>query len=80
MIFDAHYNNCVHFFQGDIFGRENAYDLDASHTFPAGKPIPVSGNTAAMLGEGGISWLSARFKVQYASLYVCRYLAHVLGG
>lgn len=28
-----------------------------------GKPTLVSGNTAAMLGEGGKSWLSSHFEV-----------------
>lgn len=50
-------------------GCEKTFELDASHAFPVGKPVPVSGNTAAMVGEGGVSWLSSRFKVR--CLHVC---------
>ena len=37
--------------------------MDAVHRFEAHKLTPVSGNTAAMLGDGGMSWLSPHFKV-----------------
>jgi len=41
----------------------HAYSLDDHHRLQAGKPFLVCGNTAAMLGEGGISWLSQHFDV-----------------
>jgi hypothetical protein len=50
--------------QGTIKGYEHEYTLDQSHTFEAGRPALVCGNTAAMLGEGSISWLSPHFTVR----------------
>ena len=50
-------------FQGSIKGHEHAYQLDDHHTFVTGKPMLVCGNTAAMVGEEGISWLSKHFQV-----------------
>ena len=52
--------------QGSIPGHENRYDLDQEHSFETGRPALVCGNTAAMLGEGGKSWLAPHF--QAASL------------
>lgn len=59
-------------------GCEKTFELDASHTFPVGKPVPVSGNTAAMVGEGGISWLSSRFKVRCLCACLSTVMASVL--
>jgi len=50
-------------YKGTIPGSEGAYTLDAGHTFEAGRPALVCGNTAAMLGEGGVSWLAKHFEV-----------------
>lgn len=41
------------------------YELDNQNKFVKGKPTLVSGNTAAMLGEGGLSWLSSHFEVRH---------------
>lgn len=38
-------------YQGTIPGSPHAFSLDTQHRFPAGKPLPVCGNTAAMLRE-----------------------------
>ncbi len=54
--------------QGTIAGHEHLYQLDADHKFVTGKPTLVSGNTAAMVGEGGVSWLSNHFQVHPCSL------------
>ena len=54
--------------QGTIAGHEHLYQLDADHKFVTGKPTLVSGNTAAMVGEGGTSWLSNHFEVNPCSL------------
>ena len=51
-------------YKGTIEGSEGSYGLDAGHVFEAGRPTPVCGNTAAMLGEGGHSWLSRHFDVE----------------
>jgi SAM-dependent methyltransferase len=51
-------------YRGTIAGSEGAYVLDAGHVFEAGRPTPVCGNTAAMLGEGGHSWLARHFDVE----------------
>lgn len=51
-------------YKGTVEGSEGAYVLDAGHVFEAGRPTPVCGNTAAMLGEGGHSWLSRHFDVE----------------
>ena len=48
--------------QGSIQGYEHAYQLDRGHTFVTGKLTPVCGNTAAMVGEDGVSWLAKHFE------------------
>lgn len=53
--------------QGSIKGYEHSYQLDDYHVFQTGKPMLVCGNTAAMVGEDGISWLSKHFQVNYPS-------------
>lgn len=50
-------------YKGTIEGHEHAYVLDDHHHFVTGKPMLVCGNTAAMVGEDGISWLSPHFQV-----------------
>ena len=50
--------------QGSIQGHEQAYMLDSAHTFEKGRHVPVCGNTAAMLGEGGVSHLAPHFQVR----------------
>lgn len=52
--------------QGTIEGHEQSYTLDHNHTFEKHRPTLVCGNTAAMLGESGISWLSRHFEVMKA--------------
>ena len=37
--------------------------LDSAHAFEKGHAVPVSGNTAAMLGEAGVSHLAPHFQV-----------------
>lgn len=54
--------------QGTIAGHEHLYQLDADHQFLTGKPTLVSGNIAAMVGEGGTSWLSKLLEVNSSSL------------
>ena len=49
--------------QGTIAGHEHSYTLDEGHTFEVNRPVPVCGNIAAMLGEGGISHLGKHFQV-----------------
>jgi hypothetical protein len=49
--------------QGTIKGHENAYQLDDHHRFVKGKPLLVCGNSGAMVGENGVSWLSKHFEV-----------------
>ena len=49
--------------QGTIPGHRHQYQLDNGHSFQTGKPELVCGNTAAMLGEGGLSWLAKHFQV-----------------
>lgn len=49
--------------QGTIPGEDHAYQLDDGHRFVKGKPLLVCGNTAAMVGEQGKSWLSQHFQV-----------------
>jgi len=48
---------------GTVHGCEDAYTLDMHHSFDTGVPQVVCGNTAAMVGEGGISWLAKHFRV-----------------
>ncbi|CAD7703979.1 unnamed protein product [Ostreobium quekettii] len=50
-------------YKGTIEGHEHAYKLDDRYRFETGKPMAVSGNVAAMVGEDGISWLSPHFQV-----------------
>ena len=50
--------------QGTIPGHSHTYALDEKHVFETGRPARVSGNSAAMLGEGGVSWLSPHFQVR----------------
>lgn len=49
--------------QGTIPGHELEYQLDVDHTFEKGRIVNVCGNTAAILGEGGLSWLAPHFHV-----------------
>lgn len=51
--------------QGTIEGHKQEYKLDQGHTFEKGKPALVCGNTAAMLGEDGHSWLAPHFQVPF---------------
>lgn len=53
--------------QGTIEGHEHSYTLDESHTFEKGRPVLVCGNTAAMLGENGISHLAAHFQASLSA-------------
>ncbi|EFJ52454.1 hypothetical protein VOLCADRAFT_86558 [Volvox carteri f. nagariensis] len=48
-------------YKGTLEGSDEAYTLDMRHRLVRNQPILVCGNTAAMLGEGGISWLSNHF-------------------
>jgi len=50
-------------YKGTIPGYPHHYDLDDHHTLEKGKPFLVCGNTAAMLGESGVSWLSPHFEI-----------------
>ena len=52
-----------HAVQGTIEGHEQSYMLDDRHEFEKSRPVLVSGNTAAMLGEGGVSHMSKHFTV-----------------
>ena len=52
-----------HLMQGTIDGHEHLYTLDDKHTFEKNRPVSVCGNTAAMLGEGGMSHLCKHFSV-----------------
>jgi arsenite methyltransferase len=54
--------------QGTIKGHEHSYQLDDHHTFVTGKPMLVCGNTAAMVGEDGVSWLAKNFQVRLVLL------------
>ena len=54
--------------QGTILGHEQEYALDEGHTLEHGRPVLVCGNTAAMLGEKGVSWLSPHFQVQLSAI------------
>lgn len=57
------FERCVSWQQGTIPGSETRFTLDKDHVFEVGKPYTVCGNTAAMCGEGGVSWLSKHFEV-----------------
>lgn len=50
--------------QGSIEGQPHAYKLDQGHVFETGRRTLVCGNTAAMLGEDGVSWLAKHFEVR----------------
>eukprot|EP00210_Caulerpa_lentillifera_P001292 g1245.t1 len=50
-------------YKGTIPGHENEYQLDDRYQFEKGKPVLVCGNTAAMLGEKGTSWLAPHFDI-----------------
>ncbi|KAK9806764.1 hypothetical protein WJX72_001784 [[Myrmecia] bisecta] len=50
-------------YKGTIEGHEHGYALDDHHFLETGKPMLVCGNTAAMLGEGNMSWLAPHFQV-----------------
>eukprot|EP01023_Acetabularia_acetabulum_P065429 TRINITY_DN865_c1_g1_i6.p1 TRINITY_DN865_c1_g1~~TRINITY_DN865_c1_g1_i6.p1 ORF type:complete len:406 (-),score=82.93 TRINITY_DN865_c1_g1_i6:254-1471(-) len=50
-------------YKGTIEGHKHSYTLDDHHHFLTGKPMLVCGNTAAMVGEEGISWLAPHFEV-----------------
>lgn len=50
-------------YKGTIPGSPHHYDLDDHHTLEKGKPFLVCGNTAAMLGEDKVSWLSPHFDI-----------------
>ena len=51
--------------QGTIEGYEHSYALDDSHVFERDRPTLVCGNTAAVLGEGGLSHLAKHFQVGF---------------
>eukprot|EP01064_Diplonema_japonicum_P015440 TRINITY_DN23168_c0_g1_i1.p1 TRINITY_DN23168_c0_g1~~TRINITY_DN23168_c0_g1_i1.p1 ORF type:complete len:363 (+),score=91.47 TRINITY_DN23168_c0_g1_i1:48-1136(+) len=50
-------------YKGTIPGNTHSYTLDDHHTLVTGKPFLVCGNTAAMLGENGVSWLAKHFTI-----------------
>eukprot|EP00894_Picocystis_sp_ML_P004273 jgi/Pico_ML_1/54790/g654.t1 len=50
-------------YKGTIDGYPHAYQLDDHHKFITNKPMLVCGNTAAMVGENGTSWLARHFEV-----------------
>ena len=54
--------------QGTIKGHEDEYRLDENHAFEAGRPYLACGNTAAMLGETQMSWLSTHFQASAVTL------------
>eukprot|EP00891_Asterochloris_glomerata_P008956 jgi/Astpho2/8956/fgenesh1_pm.00133_%23_15_t len=63
-------------YKGTIPGHTHSYSLDDHHHFQTGKPMLVCGNTAAMLGERNLSWLSKHFSVTgdrsaHYGLYQC---------
>jgi len=51
-------------YKGTIPQCEAEYQLDARHVFVTNQPKLICGNTAAILGEGGVSWLLPHFHVQ----------------
>lgn len=53
----------VAIYKGTIKGSESAYQLDDHHRFVRNKPMLVCGNSAAMVGEDGVSWLSKHFTI-----------------
>eukprot|EP01060_Flectonema_neradi_P003337 TRINITY_DN1213_c2_g1_i1.p1 TRINITY_DN1213_c2_g1~~TRINITY_DN1213_c2_g1_i1.p1 ORF type:complete len:397 (+),score=95.85 TRINITY_DN1213_c2_g1_i1:77-1192(+) len=50
-------------YKGTIPGSSHNYKLDDHHVLVTNKPFLVCGNTAAMLGEEGKSWLSKHFEI-----------------
>ena len=50
-------------YKGTIPGYPNSFTLDDHHKLETNKPFLVCGNTAAMLGENGVSWLSPHFTI-----------------
>lgn len=54
--------------QGTIPGQKHSYRLDDGHEFVTDKPMLVCGNSAAMVGEQGKSWLRHHFEVAWLSL------------
>ena len=50
--------------QGSIPDQPYTYALDEAHVFEKGRPARACGNTAAMVGEGGLSWLTPHFTVR----------------
>eukprot|EP01060_Flectonema_neradi_P006976 TRINITY_DN1482_c1_g1_i1.p1 TRINITY_DN1482_c1_g1~~TRINITY_DN1482_c1_g1_i1.p1 ORF type:complete len:516 (+),score=99.79 TRINITY_DN1482_c1_g1_i1:69-1616(+) len=50
-------------YKGTIPGYPNSFTLDDHHKLETNKPFLVCGNTAAMLGENGVSWLSPHFEI-----------------
>lgn len=50
-------------YKGSITGLKHSFQLDHDHNFETGRSTAVCGNTAAMLGENGTSWLSKHFQV-----------------
>lgn len=50
-------------YKGTIPGAFHCYWLDDHHRFEKNKPLLVCGNTGAMVGEQGMSWLSKHFDV-----------------
>ncbi|KAJ9462239.1 putative arsenite methyltransferase [Diplonema papillatum] len=50
-------------YKGTIPGNQHNYMLDDHHVLITGKPFLVCGNTAAMLGENGKSWLAKHFTI-----------------
>lgn len=72
-------------YKGTIEGQESAYTLDDHHHIEKGKPFLVCGNTAAMLGEGGTSWLAPHFEIHgnrdtHYGLFDCSPVAVTDGG
>eukprot|EP00210_Caulerpa_lentillifera_P001291 g1244.t1 len=67
-------------YKGTIPGHENAYQLDEHFRFEKGKPMAVCGNTAAMLGEKGISWLAPHFDIVGDRSNHYGLFKHVVGG
>ncbi|GIL72168.1 hypothetical protein Vretimale_464 [Volvox reticuliferus] len=48
-------------YKGTLEGSDEAYTLDLNHRLVRNQPLMVCGNTAAILGDAGISWLSRHF-------------------
>lgn len=65
--------------QGTIPGHHHKYQLDNGHILQTGKPELVCGNTAAMLGDSGRSWLAKHFEVSMAVRVACGMLYQHMG-